>query len=147
MKIDKMFLVLLLSMVVILTYGCEKSKDTEAQKSKDTEVQKEEIQVPKTELKKIKSVTGSWDLTSSDGDSGLLILRQSGNDIIGTFKGTNNPNTLYTISGSLKDEEITLEFSEGNAIIAKYEGQVVAEKKISGKWTSEGKSGTWEATK
>jgi hypothetical protein len=125
-------------MFVILTYGCEKSSDKN--------VKQEDGQVDRNEVEEVKSLTGTWHLTSSDGDSGPLEVRQFGKNIVGTFRGTNNPKTLFAISGTLKGESISLEFSQGRDVIVEYEGKVTG-KKMNGKWVDEAQSGTWEATK
>jgi hypothetical protein len=138
MKIDKIFFGLFLSISIMSTYGCEKSGDKKAEQ--------EAGQAERHEVGEVKSLTGTWHLTSSDGDSGPLEVRQFGNDIVGTFRGTNNPKTLFAISGTRKGEVISLEFSQGTDVIVTYEGKVTGEK-MSGTWTDEGQSGTWEATK
>jgi hypothetical protein len=114
-------------------YACEKGEDTEVQKT-------EEI--------KIENLTGTWNLTSSDGDSGPLQLRQIGKDLIGTFKGTNNPGIRIAASGTISGDNITLELSVpgSDGIIEKYSGKVVGDK-MSGKWVYDDHSGTWEANK
>lgn len=138
MKFNKIFFGLVLSMSVILIYGCEKSSDTK--------VEQEDGQADRNGVGEVKTLTGTWHLTSSDGDSGSLEVRQFGEDIVGTYRGTNNPKTLFAISGTRKGEGITLEFAQGTDVVVTYDGKVTGEK-MSGTWTDEGQSGTWEAQK
>jgi hypothetical protein len=146
MKFTRIFIGLITIVLITLAYSCERSKDSKVERE-DSKVERGDSK-GESDTAEVKSLAGTWKLTSSNGDSGPLYLRERGKNITGRFKGTNNRRPLnYAVTGTMSGDKISLEFSEyGSIEVAKFDGKVNGNK-MSGKWVYGDQSGTWEAIK